>query len=108
MRSQTFFHLVNCIKAVFCGFIVWGILFFLRRQVFSVAIFTPLVPVLWLLGPLLLYPLIVWTVFHYQLPPLTTEYILKRWPLWIPGYVLACLPSIDILILNKWLMSHLL
>ena len=40
-------------------------------------------------------------------PPLSEAYIKAKWFLWIPGYLVACLPTIDILILGRKLIRLL-
>jgi|GEM_PF-1405237 len=102
----------NSIKGMACGVMVWFLILGFLRFIQSVQLFGPLwgplkVLVLFL-GPPVLYPLLIWVVFRYQLPPLSSHYILKNWPLWIPGLLVACLPSLDILFLGKRLLRLIL
>lgn len=102
----------NSFKGMACGVMVWLLIFGFLRFIQSVQLFGPfwgpLKVLVLFLGPLALYPLLISVVFRYQLPPLSSRYIRKNWPLWIPGLLVACLPSLDILFLGKRLMRIIL
>lgn len=101
MPSRLLTHLVNYLKGVFCGFLVWLLLCLLHRYVFAVSFLRILRGPLLLLAPPVLYPAVLWVVLRCQLPPLPSTYIREKWHLWIPGFIVACLPSIDYLLLGK-------
>ncbi|MDF3127668.1 hypothetical protein P0Y35_00520 [Kiritimatiellaeota bacterium B1221] len=91
---------------------VWILLFGLLRFLRSVPFLEPLwvgvkIGVL-VLVPVAMYPLVTWAVLRFQLPPLSDVYIRKNWYLWIPGFLVACLPSLDILFWGKRLMGIIL
>ncbi|MGA0369884.1 MAG: hypothetical protein ACO3N7_10585 [Kiritimatiellia bacterium] len=108
MKSETFDKFVNSLKGMCCGVLVWALVLWVLRIIRSVDIFRPLYRPLRILlmsfGPTALYPFVLWAVLHYQLPSLSTRYIKKHWPLWIPGLMVACLPSIDYLFLGRRLI----
>lgn len=94
-----------------CGVLMWVLIFgflrFIQATRILMPLWDPLKILVLVIGPAL-YPLFIRIVFRYQLPPLSPEDIRKNWPLWIPGLLLACLPSLDILVLNKRLISFIL
>lgn len=81
--------------------LVWLLLFVAYRYLFTVGFLRMLRSPLLVFGPWLLYPPVLWVVLRYQLPPLSARYIRAMWFLWIPGYLVACLPSIDFLMFGK-------
>jgi hypothetical protein len=108
MNSRKLASFTNCIKGIFCGVLVWLLLFLVYRYGLSIGFLGAFRTPMLILGPPVMFPFVLWTVLHFQLPPLSTEYIKKKWMLWIPGYVVACLPSIDILILDRFLIDLLM
>jgi hypothetical protein len=108
VNPRSFFHLTNCLKGMFCGILVWIVVFGIHRYVFSQPLLRPLRTPFLLLGPLMLYPPLLWVVLRYQLPPLSEAYIKAKWNLWIPGYLIAVLPTLDILFLGRRLIRLIL
>jgi len=102
---------INLFKGMGCGVLVWFLMYGGFRLIQSVRILRmfqgPLRLLILVAGPAI-YPWVIWFVFQHQLPPLTPRYIKKNWPLWIPGFLVACLPSLDILLLGKFLFRQIL
>ncbi len=105
LPSRRMFMILNCIKGMFCGVLVWFILVALRRYVFKTSLLS--VP-LWLLGPLILFPLVLVLVLRFQLPPLPMKQIKSKWYLWIPGFIIAYLPTVDILFFGKRVLNMIM
>jgi len=105
LPSRRVFMITNCIKGMFCGVLVWFILAALRKYVFTLPWLR--IP-FWGLSPLLIFPVVLVLVLRFQLPPLPMTQIKSKWYLWIPGFVIACLPSLDILFFGKRLMNLLM
>ncbi len=103
---------INTFKGMACGIMVWIVTFGVLRFLKSVPLLDPfwsaVKSMVLVLVPIALYPLIIWVVLRYQLPPLSAAYIRKNWFLWIPGLLVACLPSLDIVFLGKHLMGMIL
>jgi len=94
-----------------CGVLVWVLMFGVLRLIQSISflrMFQGPLRLLVLLAAPAVYPLVIWIVLQYQLPPLSPHYIRRNWPLWIPGLLVASIPSLDILIFGKFLMRLLL
>ena len=105
LPSRRMFMVTNCVKGMFCGMLVWFLLLALRRYVVKASFLS--VP-FWLLGPLVLFPPVLVLVLRFQLPPLPMKQIKSKWYLWIPGYVIAYLPSVDILFFGKRVLNMLM
>jgi hypothetical protein len=73
-----------------CALIVWGLMYLVLRGIQNLSIlrifWDPLKILVLAAGPLS-YPLVIWGVFRYQLPPMMPEDIRKNWRLWIPGFI---------------------
>jgi hypothetical protein len=108
MNLLTFHAVSNSIKGAFCGLMTLTLIYLAYRYVFNIAILRFLRFPLVLLGPPLLYPLVILFVFRFQLPPLDPEYIRRKWYLWIPGFSITCMPLLDILLLDKSIISFFL
>ncbi len=101
---------INLCKGMGCGVLVWFLMYGGFRLIQSIRFLRmfqgPLRLLILIAGPAL-YPWVIWFVFQHQLSPLTPQYIKKNWPLWIPGLIVAAIPSLDILLLGKSIMRAL-